>query len=84
VLLARLPRVKELAYGEMITERLRTTELIGEYIRNSCLLPDVTRDPFRNRGRIHRPHQLRQLLTDIGLRRLIPPMTASDLRSRRW
>ena len=37
----------------MITETLPRDELIGEYIRNQLIYyPTVTRDPFRNRGRI--------------------------------
>ena len=53
VLLHGCRRVAELAYGEMITERLPNDELIGELVRNQLIYyPTVTRDPFRNRGRI--------------------------------
>jgi hypothetical protein len=53
VLLHGCRRVKELAYGEMITEKLPNDDLIGELVRNQLIYyPTVTRDPFRNRGRI--------------------------------
>ena len=53
VLLHGCRRVAELAYGEMITEQLPNDELIGELVRNQLIYyPTVTRDPFRNRGRI--------------------------------
>jgi ferredoxin/flavodoxin---NADP+ reductase len=53
VLLHGCRHVRELAYGEMITEQLPNDELLGEYIRNQLIYyPTVTRDPFRNRGRI--------------------------------
>ena len=66
VLLHGCRRVKELAYGEMITERLPNDELIGEYIRNQLVYyPTVTRDPFRNRGRITDLITSEQLFNDI-------------------
>ena len=53
VLLHGCRRVAELAYGEMITEKLPNDEMIGEFVRNQLIYyPTVTRDPFRNRGRI--------------------------------
>src|SRR3977135_3776592 len=46
-------RVAELAYGEMIAEQLPNDELIGNLVRNQLIYyPTVTRDPFKNRGRI--------------------------------
>jgi len=68
VLLHGCRRVKELAYGEMITERLPNDELIGEMVRDQLIYyPTVTRDPFRNRGRITDLIASNQLFTDIGL-----------------
>jgi ferredoxin--NADP+ reductase len=53
VLLHGCRRVAELAYGEMITEKLPQDDMIGEMIRKQLIYyPTVTRDPFRNRGRI--------------------------------
>jgi ferredoxin/flavodoxin---NADP+ reductase len=68
VLLHGCRRVKELAYGEMITEKLPNDELIGDYIRNQLIYyPTVTRDPFRNRGRITDLITSGKLFADIGL-----------------
>ena len=73
VLLHGCRRVKELAYGEMITEKLPNDELIGEYIRNQLVYyPTVTRDPFRNRGRITDLINSGKLFADIGLASLDP------------
>lgn len=53
ILLHGCRRVAELAYGEMITEQLPEDDLIGELVRDQLIYyPTVTRDPFRNRGRI--------------------------------
>ena len=63
--------VRELAYGEMITEKLPTDELIGDYIRSQLIYyPTVTRDPFRNRGRITDLITSGKLFEDIGLPQL--------------
>ena len=77
VLLHGCRRVKELAYGEMITERLPNDELIGEYIRNQLVYyPTVTREPFRNRGRITDLISSQQMFDDIGQ----PPLDISTDR----
>ena len=68
VLLHGCRHVKELAYGEMITEHLPKDELLGEYIQNQLIYyPTVTRDPFRNRGRITDLITSGKLFADIGL-----------------
>src|SRR5258708_16142328 len=73
VLLHGCRRVAELAYGEMITEKLPNDELIGEYVRNQLVYyPTVTRDPFRNRGRITDLITSGKLFADIGLASLDP------------
>jgi ferredoxin/flavodoxin---NADP+ reductase len=73
VLLHGCRRVKELAYGEMITEKLPNDELIGDYVRNQLIYyPTVTRDPFRNRGRITDLITSGRLFDDIGLPSLEP------------
>ena len=73
VLLHGCRHVAELAYGEMITERLPQDEMIGEFIRNQLIYyPTVTRDPFHNRGRITDLMALGKLYKDIGL----PPLDA--------
>jgi len=68
VLLHGCRHVKELAYGEMITEHLPKDEMLGEYIQNQLIYyPTVTRDPFRNRGRITDLITSGKLFDDIGL-----------------
>jgi ferredoxin--NADP+ reductase len=63
--------VNELAYGEMITETLPKDELLGEMVRNQLIYyPTVTRDPFRNRGRITDLINSGKLFQDIGLPQL--------------
>src|SRR5436190_6017504 len=73
VLLHGCRRVAELAYGEMITEKLPNDELIGDLVRNQLVYyPPVTRDPFRNRGRITDLINSGKLFTDIGVPSLEP------------
>lgn len=68
VLLHGCRRVAELAYGEMITETLPKDDLIGELVRNQLIYyPTVTRDPFRNRGRITDLMTSGKLFSDAGL-----------------
>src|ERR1700712_3204404 len=73
VLLHGCRRVAELAYGEMITEQLPNDELIGDLVRNQLIYyPTVTRDPFRNRGRITDLITSGKLFADAGLAPLEP------------
>src|SRR5882762_829255 len=73
VLLHGCRHVKELAYGEMITEKLPNDEMIGDLVRNQLIYyPTVTRDPFRNRGRITDLITTGKLFADIGLASLDP------------
>ena len=59
--------VKELAYGERITEELPKDELIGEMVSAQLVYyPTVTREPFRNRGRITDLLTTGKLFEDIG------------------
>ncbi|MDX3805094.1 ferredoxin--NADP reductase [Bosea thiooxidans] len=60
-------QVAELAYGERITQHLPEDEFIGEMIRQQLVYyPTVTREPFRNRGRITDLLTSGQLFDDIG------------------
>jgi len=71
VLLHGCRRVAELAYGEMIQEKLPNDELIGDIVREKLIYyPTVTRDPFRNRGRITDLITSGKLFGDIGLANL--------------
>ena len=71
VLLHGCRHVRELAYGEMITEKLPNDEMLGEMVSNQLIYyPTVTRDPFHNRGRITDLITSGKLFEDIGLLKL--------------
>jgi ferredoxin/flavodoxin---NADP+ reductase len=60
-------QVAELAYGERIVKSLRNDELFGEIIGDKLqYYPTVTREPFRNRGRITDLITSGKLFADIG------------------
>ena len=64
-------QVSELAYGERLVDSLREHELFGPLIADKLIYyPTVTREPFRNRGRITDLIASDQLFDDIGLPRL--------------
>jgi ferredoxin--NADP+ reductase len=69
--------VADLAYGEIITEILPNDEFVGELVRDQLIYyPTVTREEFRNRGRITALMQSGNLFADVGL----PPMNSDDDR----
>ena len=60
-------QVSELAYGEQLVENLREDELFGPLLAEKLTYyPTVTREPFRNRGRITDLITSKQLFNDIG------------------
>jgi len=60
-------QVSELAYGEQLVEGLRNDELFGPLLSEKLVYyPTVTREPFRNRGRITDLISSEQLFNDIG------------------
>ena len=64
-------KVSELAYGERLVERLRRDELFGPLLADKLIYyPTVTREPFRNRGRITDLIESGQLFDDVKLPRL--------------
>ncbi len=64
-------QVSELAYGEELVAKLRDDELFGPLLTEKLLYyPTVTREPFRNRGRITDLITSNQLFTDIHQRPL--------------
>ena len=68
VLIHGCRHVNELAYGETITKDLPSDEMVGELIRDQLLYyPTVTREPFRNRGRITDLITTGKLFEDLGL-----------------
>ncbi len=65
--------VAELAYADMIEKELPEDEFLGEFVRDKLIYyPTVTREPFRNRGRITDLIENNGLTTDIGLAPLNP------------
>jgi ferredoxin--NADP+ reductase len=64
-------QVSELAYGEELVAKLRDDEFLGSLLDGRLhYYPTVTREPFRNRGRITDLISSEQLFDDIGL----PPL----------
>ena len=60
-------QVSELAYGEELVATLRQDELFGPLLEEKLVYyPTVTREPFRNRGRITDLITSTQLFNDIG------------------
>jgi ferredoxin--NADP+ reductase len=60
-------QVSELAYGEELVAKLRDDELFGPLLAEKLVYyPTVTREPFRNRGRITDLITSEQLFNDIG------------------
>ena len=65
--------IAELAYGEAIVASLRQNELLGELVQDRLLYyPTVTREPFRNQGRITELLDSGKLPSDLGLQPLNP------------
>ena len=65
--------VSELAYAEFITRQLPDNEFFGEQVRDKLIYyPTVTREPFRNQGRITELMRSGKLFEDIGLPRINP------------
>lgn len=65
--------VAELAYADLIATELPGNELIGDMVRNQLIYyPTVTREPYRNRGRITDLLVSGRLFEDIGQQPLDP------------
>jgi ferredoxin--NADP+ reductase len=70
-------QISELAYGERITSDLPVDEFIGESVRQQLIYyPTVTREPFRNHGRITDLIESGKLFADTGM----PTMDPQDDR----
>jgi ferredoxin--NADP+ reductase len=68
---------KDLAYSEIISEVLPNDEFVGEMIRDQLIYyPTVTREEFRNKGRITDLMVSGKLFSDVGL----PVMNRDDDR----
>jgi ferredoxin--NADP+ reductase len=73
VLIHGVRYVNELAYEKFITEELPENEFFGEEVRNKLIYyPTVTREPYRNQGRLTDLIESGKLFTDIGLPPLDP------------
>ena len=73
ILVHGVREVKELAYYDQITKDWPEDEVLGEIISNQLLYyPTVTREPFRNTGRITHVIESGRLFADIGLPALDP------------
>ncbi|BCL76263.1 ferredoxin--NADP(+) reductase [Jeongeupia sp. HS-3] len=60
--------VSELAYADFIQNELPNNEFFGEEVRNKLIYyPSVTREPFRNQGRLTELVESGKLFEDIGL-----------------
>lgn len=73
VLVHGVREISELAYADFFTQDLPANEHFGEQVRNQMIYyPTVTREPFRNRGRLTDLIESGQLFSDIGLPPLDP------------
>jgi len=65
--------IAELGYGEMVVENLRKDEFFGEMVEGKLLYyPTVTREPFRNTGRLTTLMETNNLPQDLNLPNLNP------------
>lgn len=70
--------VSEVAYEQFITEVLPQNEFFGDAVREKLIYyPTVTREPFRNQGRLTDLMRNGKLFDDIGL----PPINPRDDRA---
>lgn len=73
VLVHGVRHVSDLAYYDYLTQELPAHEYLGEEIREKLLYyPTVTREPFRNTGRITELLQTGKLERDLGIAPLDP------------
>jgi ferredoxin--NADP+ reductase len=78
VLVHGVRNVNDLAYHDYITQELPNNEFFGEMVREKLIYyPTVTREPFRNQGRLTDLIRDGKLFQDIGL----PPMNPQDDRA---
>ena len=73
ILVHGVREVKELAYHDYITQELPKHEFLGEMVSQQLLYyPTVTREPFKNQGRLTDAIENGKLLSDLGLPTLDP------------
>ncbi|MGB3067122.1 MAG: ferredoxin--NADP reductase [Ottowia sp.] len=77
ILVHGVRQVNELAYHDFITQDLPHHELLGEMVSEQLkYYPTVTREPFRNQGRITDLITSNKLTNDLGL----PPLDPAEDR----
>ncbi|HSU24283.1 MAG TPA: ferredoxin--NADP reductase, partial [Variovorax sp.] len=77
ILVHGVRQIDELAYHDLVTDHLPRHELLGETIANQLLYyPTVTREDFRNMGRITELVESGKLTDDLGL----PPIDPAEDR----
>ena len=68
ILVHGVREVKELAYHDYITQELPKHEFLGEMVSQQLLYyPTVTREPFKNQGRLTDAIENGKLFSDLGL-----------------
>ncbi len=73
ILIHGVRMISELAYQDFITREITKNEYFGDEIREKLIYyPTVTREPFRNRGRLTDLIRSGKLFEDIGLPPLDP------------
>jgi ferredoxin--NADP+ reductase len=73
ILVHGVREVKELAYAEYIQHELPDHEFLGDMISEQLLYyPTVTREPFRNQGRVTTLLETNKISSDLGLPNLDP------------
>jgi len=77
ILVHGVREVAELAYEELIQHELPQNEFFGDFVKEKLIYyPTVTREPFRNQGRLTDLITSGKLFEDIGL----PPLDLEDDR----
>ncbi len=75
--------VSEVAYHEFIQDHLPKDEFLGEHVQGKLIYyPTVTREPFRNQGRLTDLIESGKLFSDIGLPPLNPETDRAMLCGR--
>ena len=68
VLVHGVRNIRELAYSEVISQKLPANEFFGAQVQEKLIYyPTVTREPFRNRGRLTDLITGGKLFSDVGL-----------------
>jgi ferredoxin/flavodoxin---NADP+ reductase len=73
ILVHGVREVKELAYHDYLTQELPQHEFLGDMVSKQFLYyPTVTREPFKNQGRLTDAIESGKLFSDLGLPALDP------------